>query len=226
VLFLSNRGQTRNDSAGLTGASCCLSATTPSSQGAGANPRASVSRWRGESPMSRYSRPGRMRIASVSNLVSRKPLQCLCHIAQYRCPVACSRAFVCMSCNVVGHLLADAGAVCDLFEGVAPSITSSASALSVNPVNPRRSQKSAVISRRWLSSCFSLPDATIRSATCGGRKRRSLPDVHPHSALLLPLWRLRGSSHQAGGTIQPLPLLRCSQQSNCGARRLAEASHL
>src|SRR6516162_3365794 len=40
---------------------------------------------------------------------------------------------------------------------------------------PRRSQNSAVISRRWLSSCFSVPDATIRSATWGGRKRRNLP---------------------------------------------------
>src|ERR1700683_613382 len=39
----------------------------------------------------------------------------------------------------------------------------------------RRSQKSAVISRRWLSSCSSAPDATIRSATCGGRKRRRRP---------------------------------------------------
>src|SRR6516164_6434456 len=55
------------------------------------------------------------------------------------------------------------------------AITSSGSALSENPVKPRRSQKSAVISRRWLSSCFSDPEATIRSATCGGRKRRSLP---------------------------------------------------
>jgi hypothetical protein len=43
-----------------------------------------------------------------------------------------------------------------------------------DPVTPRRSQKSAVISRRWLSSCFSAPDATIMSATCGGRKRRNL----------------------------------------------------
>ena len=38
--------------------------------------------------------------------------------------------------------------------------------------------------------------------------------------------RLTGSSHPAGGTIQPLPSLRCSQQSNCGARRLAEVSHI
>src|SRR5215831_17968784 len=53
-------------------------------------------------------------------------------------------------------------------------MTSSGWELSENPVKPRRSQNSAVISRRWLSSCFSVPDATIRSATCGGRKRRSL----------------------------------------------------
>ena len=26
------------------------------------------------------------------------------------------------------------------------------------------------LSRRWLSSCFSVPDATIRSATCGRKK--------------------------------------------------------
>src|SRR5262249_40056615 len=50
------------------------------------------------------------------------------------------------------------------------AITSSGSELSEKPVKPRRSQYSAVISRRWLSSCFSAPDATIRSATCGGRK--------------------------------------------------------
>ena len=36
----------------------------------------------------------------------------------------------------------------------------------------------------------------------------------------------RDSSHQAGGTFQPLLSLRCSQQSNCGARRGAEVSHL
>src|SRR5215467_12413453 len=51
-------------------------------------------------------------------------------------------------------------------------MTSSGSELSEKPVKPRRSQNNAVISRRWLSSCFSVPDATIRSATCGGKKRR------------------------------------------------------
>jgi hypothetical protein len=35
----------------------------------------------------------------------------------------------------------------------------------------------------------------------------------------------RGFEHQAGGTIQPLPSLRCSQ-SKFGARRVAEVSHL
>jgi len=29
--------------------------------------------------------------------------------------------------------------------------------------------------RPWLSSCFFVPEATIRSATCGGRKRRRRP---------------------------------------------------
>src|SRR5215510_5127580 len=42
------------------------------------------------------------------------------------------------------------------------AITSSGSELSEKPVKPRRSQNSAVISRRWLSSCFSAPEATIR----------------------------------------------------------------
>jgi hypothetical protein len=36
-------------------------------------------------------------------------------------------------------------------------------------------------------------------------------DIHPLSALLQPLWRAGGSLQQAGGTIQPLPSLRCSQ---------------
>src|SRR6516165_10885450 len=57
------------------------------------------------------------------------------------------------------------------------AITSSGSELSEKPVKPRKSQNSAVISRRWLSSCLSVPDATIRSATCGGRKRRN----HTHA---------------------------------------------
>src|SRR5262249_21800813 len=48
------------------------------------------------------------------------------------------------------------------------AITSSGSELSEKPVKPRRSQNRAVISRRWLSSCFSIPDATIKSATCWG----------------------------------------------------------
>ena len=53
-------------------------------------------------------------------------------------------------------------------------VTSSGSALSENPVNPRRSQKSLpVISRRWLSSCFSPPEATIKiQPPAEGRKRR------------------------------------------------------
>jgi ABC-type polysaccharide/polyol phosphate transport system ATPase subunit len=42
------------------------------------------------------------------------------------------------------------------------AITSSASAFSVNPVKPRRSQKSAVISCRWLSSCRLVPALNCR----------------------------------------------------------------
>ena len=54
------------------------------------------------------------------------------------------------------------------------AITSSGSKLSEKPVKPRRSQNSAVISRRWLSSWFSEPDATINNI--GGR-RRSRPEA-------------------------------------------------
>jgi Protein of unknown function (DUF3987) len=62
-----------------------------------------------------------------------------------------------------------------LFSGAENAETAGSAEGLPEPVKPRRSQNSAVISRRWLSSCFSVPEATIRSATCGGRKRRSLP---------------------------------------------------
>ena len=55
------------------------------------------------------------------------------------------------------------------------AITSSGSAVSVKAVNPRRSRKTTVISRRWLFSGSSAPPATISSASCGEKKRFSLP---------------------------------------------------
>ena len=53
-------------------------------------------------------------------------------------------------------------------------MTSSGSLASANGVNPRRSQKTTTISRRWLSRNDSSPESTISSASCGDRKRRSL----------------------------------------------------
>ena len=54
-------------------------------------------------------------------------------------------------------------------------ITSSGSLASANGVNPRRSQKTTTISRRWLSRNDSSPESTISSASCGERNRRSRP---------------------------------------------------
>ena len=52
-------------------------------------------------------------------------------------------------------------------------ITSSGSLASANGVNPRRSQNTTTISRRWLSRNDSSPESTISSASWGDRKRRS-----------------------------------------------------
>ena len=57
----------------------------------------------------------------------------------------------------------------------ARAITSSGSAVSANAVKPRRSQKTTVISRRWLSRNDSSPEMTTSSASCGDRNRRSRP---------------------------------------------------
>src|SRR3984957_21212179 len=129
-------------------------------------------------------------------------------------------------------------------------ITSSGSALSEKPVKPRRSQKSAVISLRWLSSCFSLPDATIRSATETGpilsgalRARQNVAISHDRFELLdqspaiasLILWRrfdvLRSGRHDSvsdtyeiksyKGIVRPRLLpIRCQPPADLETRML------
>ena len=52
-------------------------------------------------------------------------------------------------------------------------MTSSGSEVSANAVNPRRSRKATVTSRRWVLSGSSAPPVRISSASCGEKKRLS-----------------------------------------------------
>ena len=68
-------------------------------------------------------------------------------------------------------------------------MTSSGSAVSAKAVNPRRSAKTTVTSRRWVRSGSSAPPWTMASASCGEKKRLSRPsrsscsDLRLHAAL-------------------------------------------
>src|SRR5262249_7701329 len=50
-------------------------------------------------------------------------------------------------------------------------ITSSGFAVSAKAVNPRRSQKTTLMSRRWLSNTSPSPEERTSSASCGARNR-------------------------------------------------------
>ena len=96
-------------------------------------------------------------------------------------------------------------------------ITSSGSLASANVVNPRRSQKTTTISRRWLSRNDSSPESTISSASCG---RQEAPQpAHPLAAATTCVSTRDSSSLVPRGELVGLALDRVLVALDPGQRR-------